>query len=191
MKERWKKIKDWPFYEISDHGNVRSWKPHPKSTKTRRETPIARKPVLIKRGYFLLMLKEYKSGQRIRQKALYVHRLVATAFVKGDTTLQAAHLDGSRTNNHFSNLKWCTSRENASHKILHGTNLSGEAHPSTKLPDLAVKAILNMKKMGFEGVDIADIFEISPATICDYAAGRSRFLVVKKRSRRTHLNQEV
>lgn len=44
----------------------------------------------------------------------YTHRLVALMFIPTqDTTLQIDHIDGNKHNNHYTNLRWVTNRENA------------------------------------------------------------------------------
>lgn len=51
-----------------------------------------------------------------------VHRLVAFAFCEGRTKERNVvnHKDGNKTNNHFSNLEWCTTLENNMHAIESG-----------------------------------------------------------------------
>lgn len=187
--ERWKVIPGWPFYEISDHGNVRSWKPHPRSKSKRRDVPVKKVAPIIKRGYALLTLVEKNHTSERRLQSFYVHRLVAQEFVTGQRPgLDVAHLDGKRTNNHYSNLAWVTRSENMSHAIAHGTKTEGEKHGSTLLCDKGVTAILRLKAAGWDVGDIAWLFDMSPQSVCDYVAGRARFSVVGKRSRRTHLN---
>lgn len=55
-------------------------------------------------------------------KQMFVHRLVATAFVdKKDDNLEVNHKDGDKSNNSADNLEWCTRSENLAHsyRVLH------------------------------------------------------------------------
>lgn len=71
-----------------------------------------------------------------------IHRLVAGAFLGPcPVGLQVAHLDGLKTNNHYSNLKYVTARENTLHKIDHGTMPLGEKHHGAKFRSAQIKDI--------------------------------------------------
>jgi hypothetical protein len=70
-----------------------------------------RKPVRMKTGYLQIMLP--KHGSRV---TLYVHRIVAEAFVPGRADgLVVNHKDGNKGNNRAENLEWVTSGENNAH----------------------------------------------------------------------------
>lgn len=52
-----------------------------------------------------------------------------------------AHNDGSRTNNHYKNLRWATPKENQADRRVHGTHLAGSNVPTSKLTEAQVAAI--------------------------------------------------
>lgn len=106
--EIWKEINGFPNYRISNWGTLRNLKTGNIFTAVPgkyRKTSI------------------YHEGE-IRRVSL--HRLTLEAF-KGSAPSDAhecAHNDGSKDNNHISNLRWATKKENAQDRILHGaTNL--------------------------------------------------------------------
>ena len=95
-KERWAPIEQYDGdYHISSFGRVRG----------------IRKiltPHIGKRGYCSVQLKKHG-----RPKTVYVHRLVAMAFIENsEYKPEVNHKDGNRKNNHVDNLEWCTSEEN-------------------------------------------------------------------------------
>lgn len=101
--ENWKDIVGYEQkYQVSDCGNVRSL--DYKHTGTAQNL----KPVVTSCGYLIVCL--YKNGKHQNH---YVHRLVADAFcdnTKGYAEIN--HKDENKTNNHASNLEWCTRKEN-------------------------------------------------------------------------------
>lgn len=59
----------------------------------------------------------------IKTYTRYCHRLVAECFldkVEGKTNVN--HIDGNKKNNIYTNLEWCTSKENAVHAFKIGLN---------------------------------------------------------------------
>ena len=51
-------------------------------------------------------------------KSFSVHRLVATAFMTNQHNLRCIdHIDGDKTNNNISNLRWCTDLQNQNNPI--------------------------------------------------------------------------
>lgn len=106
MKEIWKDIEGYfGLYQISTHGNV-------KSLKFGKEKIL--KPTKNKYGYLQVGLS--KDG---KLKIYKVHRLVAENFIENPKNLeQINHRDEDKTNNHVTNLEWCTPKQN----INYGTH---------------------------------------------------------------------
>ena len=95
--EQWKPIKNFPRYEISNYGRVKSLK-----GKEKILTPY------INKGYCDISLSN--DGQR---KHFLIHSLVWSHFSdipQGD--LQIDHRDENKINNHIDNLQLLTCKEN-------------------------------------------------------------------------------
>tara|TARA_R110000822_G_scaffold289292_1_gene410588 strand:- start:1 stop:513 length:513 start_codon:yes stop_codon:yes gene_type:complete len=94
-----KQIIDYPNYSITEDGKVFS-----NNTKA----------FLIpfnNNGYLRVGLSKDN-----KHRKFLVHRLVAEAFLlKIDDKKIVNHKDGNKTNNHVSNLEWCTYSENLRH----------------------------------------------------------------------------
>ena len=185
--ERWAPIDGFSHYDISDHGRARSWRPGPNAKGDRRSKPINIKGG-IANGRRTLCLMDGPRGSR-RHRWFILSRLVALAFVEGDRSLEVAHLDGNPLNNHYTNLKWCTSRENNSHKFIHGTIQHGETHSAAIRDDRTVRAIIRLFEGGMAIPDIAWIFETKREVVRDYIDGRCRHSATGRRSIRMELRQ--
>jgi hypothetical protein len=78
-----------------------------------------------------------------KNKKFERHHVVAAAFLgpKPFPGAEVAHLDGSKDNDHYLNLKWTTHKENESHKERHGTQPRGEKNGTAKLSEEIVREI--------------------------------------------------
>ena len=100
MPEYWKRIDNYQDYEVSNFGNVKSFK--------RSYEGELLKPTLSKIGYYRVTL--YNGTKR---KNVPVHCLVGKHFVDGQRdSLVVDHVDGDPKNNIFTNLQWITQRDN-------------------------------------------------------------------------------
>jgi hypothetical protein len=65
-----------------------------------------------------------------RYALLYIHRLVAQAFLPNQNQKdEVNHLDGNKSNNAVNNLEWTTANENTNHAIQIGLiNLSKQGN---------------------------------------------------------------
>jgi len=61
--------------------------------------------------YWYTYIWLYKNWKR---KKLTVHRLVMLVFI-WESNLQVNHIDWDKSNNHLSNLEYCTAKENTNH----------------------------------------------------------------------------
>ena len=108
--EQWRLIDEFDNYEVSSHGRVRN---------------NVRGKILSSGmsscGYFIVVLS--KDGHK---KTHTVHRLVAFAFCLNPNGYDVVdHIDKSRINNMFNNLRWCTSSENNRNTTKSKRNTSG------------------------------------------------------------------
>jgi hypothetical protein len=91
-------------YEISNLGRCRN------ITKLHWKSKGILKPKVSKNGYV-----QYCIVHKGNNFYKYAHRLVAEAFIKGNTSLQINHKDGDKQNNKVENLEWVTHKENMRH----------------------------------------------------------------------------
>jgi NUMOD4 motif/HNH endonuclease len=119
ISESWKPVLGYEGrYEVSSYGRVKVLS----RIVTRQSGAYAMKAKLFKlvmsrnEGYFKVSFQV-----NMARRTFWVHRLVATAFLPNPHNLPCVnHKDGNKTNNHTSNLEWCTYKENIAHGLLTG-----------------------------------------------------------------------
>lgn len=113
MEEIWKDIENYEgLYQVSNLGRVKSL------PNVAHKNEIILKPS-ITNGYYSVALNKFG-----KQKRIYIHRLVAEAFIPNPDNLpQVGHKDennfktGDGCNNCVDNLEWCTQEENSNTPI--------------------------------------------------------------------------
>ncbi len=148
--EKWLPINEYEgIYEISNYGNVRSLdcviirinrseKQAPSYTKKGRAVCITDNG----HGYKIVSLS--KQGR----KNHYVHRLVASHFLNNDfNLLQVNHIDGIKSNNHYTNLEWISPSDNSNHAYRIGLQPSlGDKRNAIKVIDVNTLQIFDCIK---------------------------------------------
>ena len=103
MEEIFKEIEGYEgLYQVSNYGRVKSL--HYGKERILRQQ--------VNFGYCCVYLR----NQNKERKNCLVHRLVAQAFIDNPNNLpQINHRDEDKTNNHVTNLEWCTPKYNANY----------------------------------------------------------------------------
>lgn len=162
MAEIWKNIPGFDgAYEVSNLGRVRSFLRRiavNTFTIQRDKEPKILKPGLHTEGYMIVVL--YHKGKNPKK---FIHRLVLMAF-QGHPAYryQGSHLNGIRHDNRLENLKWCSPKENESHKIIHGTYFNRK---NLTLKEKQVLLIRAAKKYPGYLSDLAKRFKVTKNTI--------------------------
>ena len=118
--EEWKPVVGWEgFYEVSDHGHVRSVDRTivDKAGRTQRYKGRALK-LKPERGYWKTQLNRNGEGS-----GFFVHRLVLAAFVGPcPDDMETLHMNGDPADNRLENLRYGTRSENNLDRVKHGTH---------------------------------------------------------------------
>ena len=136
-KEEWKDVEGYDgAYQVSDLGRVRSRKSG--------EWRVLRSKK-HRQGYLQVAL--CRDG---KQKTLYVHRLVASAFIENDdeSKTDINHKNEIKSDNRADNLEWCTASYNNAYNGLYWKRKGSVRRKIAKLynPDLTITDNLEIFK---------------------------------------------
>lgn len=159
IKEKWKDVVGYEdLFVVSDHGRV--W--------SKRSDKILKQST-SKTGYKCISTRI--GGRKGTCKCFKVHRLVAEAFIDNpDNKPYVNHLDCDKTNNHHTNLEWCTSSENMKHAYnnIEFNIPRGSERKFSKLTDGDIRYIRQNyvpRKQGFSQRALAKKFSVSKCTV--------------------------
>lgn len=115
-----------------------------------------------KYGYYTISL--YYEGKR---KTMKIHILVAKSWIPNPypyVNKIINHKDGVKSNNHYTNLEWCTYRQNSVHAARTGLIPVGEDNKNHKLTEIQVKEICALRGV-LTQQKLADLYGVSKKLI--------------------------
>lgn len=108
---------------------------------------------------------------QIRGKVYKIHRLVAIAYIENTFNKKCVnHIDGVKSNNHFSNLEWCTHSENNKH--AYSTGLKSARHLRLHTDEDIIE-IENLFNIGWRNKDISKKLCIPLSVVQKQLKGRN------------------
>jgi len=158
---RWEDVYQYPNYQVSTSGRVISF--------ARGEGRLL-KPCLDGKGYPRVVL--YNDQGR---KTVFIHRLVAGAFITNPDNLRDVnHKDSVRTNNNVTNLEWVSQADNVKHAFEAGRMAHGEHVPTSKLKAHQAVAIHRAyHDYGLTQRLAAAIADVDATTVANICKGRT------------------
>jgi hypothetical protein len=158
----WRVCARFPDYEVSERGK-----------KASGIIGKVMKPYRRPDGYDMFQLRE--GNRAFRPLA---HQLVAEAFLgpKPFSGAEVCHRDGTRDNNHWTNLRWDSCKGNHADKAEHGTLLRGERTPAAKLTTAQVTEI---RQKAADGI-------LQRVLAAEYGVQQSQISRVVRRVNRVH-----
>lgn len=156
----WKPIPNFEGYEVSELGEVRSWRPKNGRGSLATEQRLLTALPFSDSKYLRVNL----SGKTRR-----VHQLVLEAFVGPCPTGQLVmHLDDDPGNNALANLRYGTPKENLEDMVSKGRSRKGEKHPIAIVTDALRNQIINLaaSKQYYGGLlEVAKELALPPNTV--------------------------
>lgn len=142
-------LDNYPGYYVTDDGRVFSARRTIDGFRERKLRSFKGYPALLLRG---------KSGKDAHRR---VHALVAEAFIgPRPRNMQVLHYDGNKKNNHWTNLRYGTQKENSADGMRLGEVKHGDAHATSKLSSKDVRRILRLRRNGKTQAEVASAYGI-------------------------------
>ena len=136
MIEEWRIIPEFPRYEISNLGGVKSFT---------QKDPYILGGNIVGKGYYAVSLHKFVNKKKVIRRK-YIHRLVAEIFIPNPLNKEEVnHKDGNKLNNYMTNLEWVTKSENMQHAVkmglFHTHDCKGKNNGRSKLSEDEVRNI--------------------------------------------------
>lgn len=171
--EEWRGLPDFIGYEVSSHGNLRTYlSANGKGGLRATARPVTQYPT-PKKEYLRVKLISH-AGKPVD---VPVHQAVLFAFhgPRPTPNHDSCHDDGNARNNHWHNLRWDTKKANAIDRVNHGTQVRGTtvgASVLTEVQVLEIKSAIPVWKKGM-GKLFAEKFGVGDTAISDVKTGKT------------------
>lgn len=164
--EIWKDIPNFPGYQVSDQGRVRSyWRFKGQKLGFRVEDTPQRVLRSHWNGPKTSLSVSLSGGER---RVFAVCRLVLAAFVGPcPDGMESCHDDGNAANCSLTNLRWDTRKANMQDSVRHGTHPGLGHHPAklTEIQVIQIRELYGTKGHTMRG--LGKIFDVCASTIRD------------------------
>jgi len=180
MGEEWEAIRGFEgLYEVSDQGNVRTYRVQGSSFRRLSEPRLLSPNRNRFTGYLYVRLYRYGGHNTKWGVRRAIHGLVLETFVgPRPAGCETCHCNGERDDNRLANLRWDThvanNRERKPPKKRTKEPIKGERHHRAKLTDAQVAEIRRLRLDGARVVDIAALFGTSASNVSHIARGTRR-----------------
>lgn len=159
-QETWAKIDNYPDYEISDFGRIRSTKLSRGGNWIIKELT----PCDDGRGYLYVHIR-----QNMKDFFPKIHWLVAETFLGTKPIFESSrteinHIDGDKSNNKKSNLEYVSAKQNKRHAIKIGLHKK-VAHNLIRLTKEDILEIKTLEAQGMAQSKIAQLFNVAQSHI--------------------------
>lgn len=162
VKEEWKQIITFPNYKISNYGNVISLN----YRNTKKEKLMS---INVKNDYPQINFINNKI-----KKSIKIHKLVALYFIDNPNNYKCInHIDGNKTNNHYTNLEWCNYSQNIKHAHKLGLNYISALNIKINKEKRSLKVIDTNTNIIYNSVkEAAEKLNYNMGTLSDYLHNR-------------------
>ncbi len=165
--EIWKPIPDFPGYEVSTFGSIRSYRK--KGYGIIAETPQALLKSVKSQKHAFVHIRRNGKGYIVR-----IHRLVTSAFLGPcPSGLEVCHNDGNPQNNHIDNLRYDTHKANIKDKQRHGTQQLGENVNKALLTNAQANTIRYKRANGITTKQLSEEYGVSVAIVRRLVRGKT------------------
>jgi DNA-binding transcriptional regulator YiaG len=188
--ERWAPVKDFPEYEVSNLGRVRSKARYTNrltNTGTVQRLPVHEKllkPVAVRRKGWADRLEYMRvtlCSLDGRRRPVAVHILVLESFVgPRPSGLEGCHNDGNPANNRLYNLRWDTHKSNQEDMKDHGRTgvgprRRGPEHHMARFSLDQIEEIRRLYATGEYSQDrLAEMFGCNQGSVSSWVRGKYR-----------------